>query len=300
MRIYTGDLVVPTNKPYFWNRVGFVEIEGEDGKMHKYGGSVDGLDFRFDIKYSGDISVEFTVGILGLSRETIQTLTVWNFAQAISRARKIAVYAGYEKDGIAQPIASGIITQAIPTTPPEMWLNFNCLIGGLDFDPKNGECIKNKTASEILDMLAKANGMQSKWNARYADGNKVIPTFYLGRSPAWVISNFAASQNIHIYIDGDVMTAVDVYAWTRVPDMGVSEVIGVETGLLSMGNVDLKGAVIKRRLDVRSRLMTWVRLKSAIIPSANDDYYVIGKRHVGQYRGQDWTTELQTIRRIRT
>lgn len=289
-----------TNKPYFWKRVGYVEIEGEDGKMYKYGGSVDGLDFKFDIKYSGDIAVEFSVGILGLSRETIQTLTVWNYAQAISRARKIAVYAGYEKDGIAQPIASGIITQAIPTTPPDMWLNFNCLIGGLDFDPKYQRCIKDKTAAEILDMLAQANKMKSRWLATKAPGDRKIPKFYVGRSPLWVISNFAASQNVHIYIDADVLTAVDMYAWAQVQDKKVAEVIGVETGLLSIGNVDLKGAVIKRRLDVRSRLMTWVRLKSVIIPSASDDYYVIGKRHVGQYRGEEWTTELQTIRRART
>jgi hypothetical protein len=291
---------VATIKPYFWKRVGYVEIEGEDGKMYKYGGSVDGLDFKFDIKYSGDIAVEFTVGILGLSRETIQTLTVWNYAQAISRARKIAVYAGYEKDGIAQPIASGIITQAIPTTPPDMWLNFNCLIGGLDFDPKYQRCIKDKTAAEILDMLARANKMKSRWLATKAPGDRKIPKFYVGRSPLWVISNFAASQNVHICIDADVLTAVDTYAWAQIQDKKVAEVIGVETGLLSIGNVDLKGAIIKRRLDVRSRLMTWVRLKSVIIPSASDDYYVIGKRHVGQYRGEEWTTELQTIRRVRT
>ena len=44
--------------------------------------------------------------------------------------------------------------------------------------------------------------------------------------------------------------------------------------------------------------MSWVRLESKIIPSANNSYYVVAKRHVGQYRGDDWFTELETIRRV--
>ena len=35
-----------------------------------------------------------------------------------------------------------------------------------------------------------------------------------------------------------------------------------------------------------------------IIPSASENYFVIGKRHVGQFRGNDWYTELKMIRRV--
>lgn len=289
-----------TNKTYFWNRIGFVEIEDEAGKMRRYGGSHDGLDFKFDIKYSGDIAVEFSVSILGLNRETIQALTVWDYSLALQRARKIVVYAGYEKDGIAQPIASGIITYAIPTTPPEMWLNFKCLIGNMGFDPTAGQCLKNRTVSEILALLAKERGMDSAWNAKEVPAGRKIRNFYLNKAPLWVISDFAASQNVHIYIEGNTLVAVDKYAWRGQKAMKAAEVISTQTGLLSIGNIDLVGAVIKRRLDVKSRLMTWVRLESVIMPSANDYYYVIGKKHTGHYRGDEWTTELQTIRRVHT
>lgn len=287
-----------TNKTYYWRRIGFVEIEDESGKMRRYGGSHDGLDFKFDIKYAGDVAIEFTVGILGLNRETIQVLTVWDYALALQRARKIIVYAGYEKDGKAQPIARGIITHAIPTSPPEMWLNFKCLIGNMGFDPVNGQCLKNKTVSEILSLFANERGMESRWAAKETPAERKVPKFYTGKSPMWTISEFAASQNVHIYIDDNVLTAVDKYAWRTKEVIKAAEVVNMQTGLLSIGNIDMVGATIKRRLDVRSNLMTWIRIESVIMPSANDYYYVIGKRHTGHYRGDEWTTELQTIRRV--
>ena len=289
---------MPTNKTSYWKRVGYVEIEGEDGMMHKYGGSHDGLDFRFDIKYVADISVEFSVGILGLGRDTIQKLTVWNIAQAISASRKIAVYAGYEKDGVARQVASGIITNAIPTSPPEMWLNFSCLVGKCAFEPTNGKCITDAKLSEILEYLAKANGLSARWDAKRVKPDTKVPKFYVGCAPTWIVSKFASTYSLLVYIDGNELVATDIDAWNTNKIVESSDLISPETGLISVGKIDLKGATIKRRLDTRSRLMSWVRLESNIIPSANNSYYVVAKRHVGQYRGEDWFTELETIRRV--
>lgn len=287
-----------TTHEYFWKRIGYVEIEDYDGGMVKYGGSVDGLDYKFDIKYSGDIACQFTVGILGLGRDTIQRLTVWNYAQAITRARKIAVYAGYEKDGLPRPIATGIITQAIPTTPPEMWLNFTCLIGKMDFDPKDPMTMTDTTTSEILAKIAGMNGYMSRWDAKEVSGSKKVAKYYLNAAPSWMLSKFAEDFGVYVYWDDSTLVAVDKNAWATQKVQSVTEVIGPSSGLLAIGNVDLKGATIRRRLDVRSRLMTWVRLESAIIPSASENYFVIGKRHVGQFRGNDWYTELKMIRRV--
>ena len=269
---------MPTNKAYFWKRVG--------------------LDYRFDIKYAGDIAAKFTVGILGLSRETIQRLTVWNKAHALTRARKIAVYGGYEKDGVERPLAEGIIVQAIPTSPPEMWLNFECLVGRMDYDPQKSHCVKNATRAFLLELLAKKNGLASRWDAKKVNGNTRVSRFYFKTSPAWMINVFASTFGVHVYIDGNTLVAVDRNAWMDDSVVNNAEEVGPQTGLLNIGNIDLKGATIRRRLDVRSRLMTWIRLVSKIMPSASNSYFVIGKRHVGQFRGQDWYTELQMIRRV--
>jgi hypothetical protein len=265
--------------------------------MRRYGGSVDGLDFKFDIKYTGDIACQLTVGILGLGRDTIQRLTVWNYAQAITRGRKIAVYAGYEKDGLPRPIATGIITQAIPTSPPEMWLNFTCLIGKMDYDPKDPLTMRDTTPPKILAKIAEMNGCESRWDTKKNSLKKVLK-YYLNAAPSRMVSKFADDFNVYVYWDDGVLVATNRNAWMTNKVIAASEVIGPGTGLLAIGSVDLKGATIRRRLDVRSRLMTWVRLESEIIPSASEDYFVIGRRHVGQFRGSDWYTELKMIRRV--
>lgn len=287
-----------TNKAYYWNRVGYVEIEGEDGKMHRYGGSHDGLDYKFDIDYAGDTAVEFKVGILGLGRETIQRLTVWNMSEALTRARKIVVYAGYEKDGLSREIASGIVTQAIPTSPPEMWLNFNCLIGTSNYDAQKARCVKGKTRKEILSMLAKMNNTpESRWDAKKVSGDDVIDKFYTEKTPVYMIDKFAEDNNILVYMENGILIACDKNAWDNPESIRSAEVVNVDTGLLSIGNIDLVGATIRRRLDVRSRLMTWIKMESVIMPSSNSHYYIIRRKLVGQYRGKDWYTELQMIRR---
>ena len=285
------------NTEYFWNRIGYVEIENDDGEMVRFGGSHDGLDFKFDIQYTGDVATRFTCGILGLGMDTIQRLTVWNFAQAMSRQRKIAIYAGYEKDGLARQVAYGIITRAIPTSPPEMWLNFECLIGSPSFDPSDGKCLKDKTVAEILDVLAKMNSFDSRWDAKTVPPTKKVKHFYVGEAPVWLITKFASRIGVLIYTDGSTLVAADKYAWLTNEVVKAEDVINVYSGLLAIGNIDLKGATIQCRLNTKARLMTWIRVESVIMPSANNNYYVIAKRHVGHYRGKEWYTELQMIRR---
>ena len=265
------------NTEYFWNRIGYVEIENDDGKMVRFGGSHDGLDFKFDIQYSGDVATRFSCGILGLGMDTIQRLTVWNYAQAMSRARKIAIYAGYEKDGLARQVAYGIITRAIPTSPPEMWLNFECLIGSPSF--------------------AKMNSFDSRWDAKTVPPTQKVKHFYIGEAPVWMITKFASRIGVLIYTDGNTLVAADRYAWLTSKVIRAEDTINVNSGLLAIGNIDLKGATIQCRLNTKARLMTWIRVESVIMPSANNDYYVIAKRHVGHYRGKEWYTELQMIRR---
>ena len=77
------------NTPRYWKRVGWVEIELDDGSMRSYGGTNDSLDFRFSGEKTGSIYSSFTVGILGLSRNTITALTVWSTANAPRRTRRL-------------------------------------------------------------------------------------------------------------------------------------------------------------------------------------------------------------------
>lgn len=129
----------------FYNRVGGVALLtgylGEEGiialETERFMGGIvyKDLNFRFNITYYADYEDGFNlrgnVGILGLSSETIRA---WASAETPDvnreKARFIRVYAGYNKDGDDDVTQHELFTMpylgALPTMPPEMWLNFNC------------------------------------------------------------------------------------------------------------------------------------------------------------------------------
>lgn len=113
----------------YWNRVGYIKIMLDDRKLHQFGGMGEMFDMKFDGIKHGDFYSEFKCSILGLTREHINMLTVWDIGKAVQQKRYIEVYAGYSSNGsdMAKPIFSGYVMNAIPTPSPEMWVNFECI-----------------------------------------------------------------------------------------------------------------------------------------------------------------------------
>ena len=289
------------NTPRYWKRVGWVEIELDDGSMRSYGGTKDSLDFRFSGEKTGSIYSSFTVGILGLSRNTINALTVWDTAKAIKRKRRIRVFAGYSDDSIANPIFDGFVMDAIPTNPPEMWLNFNCMKFFGKHDPVVGiapmrdKPLKNiaRSIASILDL-----GWNGKsWRSKEVDGN-AKKSFHFMHSKAQLMQEFERKFGVRMCDCNGIMVVDDKRPWITHAGDGPSTVLSTDTGLLNLGNITMKGWIAKRRLDETAGLLEWVRFESKFIPKVNDDtYFVIKKKHTGHFRGEEWFTELDCIRR---
>lgn len=277
----------------YWNRAGHIAIEGNDGEMHSYGGT-NGLDFKFSGEKVGDIYAQFECSILGLSGRTINELTVWNPAEAFTRQRKIQVFAGYEDGGIENPIFEGIIVEAIPTSPPEMWLNFKCLhLGDFTNIVSNPKQFKDTSLSQIFDEVGAELGLETFWTAW-----KVNPTtkgdFNLEGPLRTLAERFASQFNVTVYEEDGTL-----YCRDKRPQFDEPESIrdiSLNTGMISIGKIDIAGATIRTRLDDSSKLFSWINLQSVIIPKANGLYVVIKKKHKGHLRGGEWFTELETIR----
>lgn len=282
------------NIPVFWKRIGYIAIEDRNGKMIKFGGSYDSLDFRFEGEKVGDIYPRFKCGILGLSMDHIQQLTVWNQAEAVKRARKIQVFAGYEKDGIANPIFEGFILTAMPTNPPEMWLNFDCLCSLDQAIPVDKEYVAVGTIKSIFKEIATILSLGCRWDSKKVDPDKRVK-FSIRGTKSGLANRFAEAFGLKVYNNNGVLTALDPREWYNDAKNAVE--ISTDTGMLGLGNVTMAGATIKTRLSDRAGLMSWINLKSKIVPSANGNYYVIRKKHVGHFRGDEWYTELETIRK---
>lgn len=89
----------------------------------------EGLDIRFDIsKPIGAVCMDATISILGMSHDHIRMLTTWAAdAVAFAKPNRIQVWAGYTNNVFC--IFDGSIIYAIPTMPPDVWLNINARSG---------------------------------------------------------------------------------------------------------------------------------------------------------------------------
>lgn len=282
-----------TTERVYWKRAGYVQIQDRNNRMVSYGGSRDALDFRFEGEKCGDIYGEFSVGILGLSATTINDLTVWNPADAIERSRKIRVFAGYDIDALANPIFDGFILEAIPTSPPEMWLNMRCMCN-LD---KSGPVVNKRMIygkiPDLFDEVAKELSLEARIDAKGIDEEGSYG-FRMEGKKIDLAQRFADTFNLTVYDDNGILVATDKRPWLAKPQRSMS--LSIDNGLLGVGGISVAGATLRRRLDDTAGLFTWVDLKSTLVPSASGRYNVIRKKHKGHFRGEDWYTELECIR----
>lgn len=284
-----------TNESSFWNRIGYVEIENIGGKWDRYGGEGDALDFKFEGTYAGDMCAGFKVGILGLSMDTINKLTVWRRAESTETKRGIRVYAGYSKDGISNPLFDGYIIQAIPTSPPEMWLNFECLTMIDKNRPIMDDLIaKNAPLINILTQIGEEWNLPVRWDAEKVNPDHAGNFIFTGKTPQMMADEFSNKFNVLLFCDHNVLVCQDKQCWTNPPKR--ADKLSTETGLLGIAELTQKGATLIRRLDGKVSTFSCINLESKLIPKANGIYRVIKITHKGHFRGDEWITSLMSVR----
>lgn len=287
----------------YWNRTGYLKIQMDNEGMQQFGGEGEMFDMKFDGLKFGDFYSTFTCSILGLSREHINALTVWDKGQALQKKRYIEVYAGYSSNGddMSKPIFAGYVMNAIPTSPPEMWMNFEC-IRAWDKDQcvTGVETMRDASPRQILQKIAEilevdfniTSFMSStiKW-----DEEKYAFSF-AGKKKVQLTYDFAHQFNCICIDQNGTIVAVDRREWLRAPKR-IAREVSQDTGMLAVGNVDIAGAKVVHRLDNTFSLLSWVDVKSRLIPNMDArPYYVRAFRHMGHLRGDKWQTELELIR----
>lgn len=285
----------------YWGRTGYVRIEGPDGRMHKYGGEDDGLDFKFTVeKKACSIYVNFTVSILGLSLDTVNFLASWDKAQAFRNKRRIEVYAGYESNGRPNLLVRGYIITAMPSNPPEMWLTMECMNmyqekDSLLTDDEKYSIARADTVKKVADAIAGMNDLIVRWESK-RDPELPLRMPMPEGDRLSAIEEYAKLTDLSVIIEGDSMVVYDREGW--MDQVRNATELSMDTGMLSIGKVDMAGAKLIVRFNDTYRLMSWVDLKSKMMKCANGYYFVIGVTHKGHLRGNEWITELETIRGV--
>ena len=277
----------------FWNRTGWVDIEG-------YGKPPVGLDFKFEVKKYGNIYSKFSVGILGLNSSNINAMTVYNPVDAVNQGREISVFAGYEADGVPAMICKGTVMNAMPTPPPEMWMNFECMPFLKNKIPIDDvEPMYNKPISEVAQKICDMMGFKYFWRSlNVKESTKINFNFTGCRDTA--LTKLADGLNLVVILgDNNDVYFYDKKAWNTIPIPRPIDIpiINIESGLLMVGNVDATGAKIRVRLNDTYSLFSWIKLESKLIPKASGYYFVLSKTHKGHLRGEEWYTELELRRK---
>ena len=287
----------------YWNRTGYLKIQMDNEGMQQFGGEGEMFDMKFDGLKFGDFYSTFTCSILGLSREHINALTVWDKGQALQKKRYIDVYAGYSSNGddMSKPIFAGYVMNAIPTSPPEMSMNFECIRG---WDKDQGvsgvETMRDASPRQILQKIAEilevdfnlTSFMSStiKW-----DDDKYTFSF-AGKKKVQLTYDFAHQFNCICIDQNGTIVAADRREWLKSPKR-IAREVSQDTGMLAVGNVDIAGAKVVHRLDNTFSLLSWVDVKSRLIPRMDPRPYDLRAfRHTGHLRGDKWQTELELIR----
>lgn len=287
----------------YWNRTGYLKIQMDDGTTQQFGGEGEMFDMKFDGLKFGDFYSTFTCSILGLTREHVNALTVWDKGQAIQKKRYIEVYAGYASNGsdMSKPIFAGYVMNAIPTSPPEMWMNFEC-IRAWDKD----QCItgvgtmRDASPRQILEKIAEVMELDFNLTSFMSSTIKWDDEKYTfafdGKKKVQLTYDFAHQFNCICIDQNGTVVAADRREWLKAPKHIASEV-SQDTGMLAVGNVDINGAKIVHRLNNTFELLSWVDVKSRLIPKMGArPYFVRSMRHTGHLRGDKWQTELNLIR----
>lgn len=289
---------------HYWNRIGHIRIQGGDGNMYSFGEDSESLDFKFSVeKKAGDIYTDFTVSILGLTAESVNFLTAWDKANSMITARRIEVYAGYESDGKAPLIARGYVLSAIPTEPPEMWVNMECR----NIFREQAELVTEQTVFHGKEKTTKALFFNDvceclgyeprlpEWFKKGMNDPVTIVPFVCDKTE--LLKQASAITGWQIILDGNVATAFPSESWLVCPKAkNLMPTISVETGMIGISNVTIQGMKVKCRLNDQFQINTWVKVVSVLMPKVSGMYYIVHKKTIGHLRGDDWFTELDLLR----
>lgn len=254
------------------------------------------------------------ISICGLDRLTLDQLISFASQSTVLKEKKlIKVEAGYgDKKAL---IIDGSIMSAIPTAPPDIWLNCE-VINSYELQKQHitltidegltlqeyAELIA-KTINVPLEMRIKDTNYLSKKMSGQSFGGDV---FKLVKTITRAF-NFK-SQDTEVYKYGRIAsylvnnTLVVDYANLRNNDERTKNpiLISKDTGMVGLPEMSMAGELVNITTLLKPEIKTGdvLKLESEQLKSANGLYYVQGITYTGEFRGTSWYSTL-TCWRIR-
>jgi hypothetical protein len=322
----------------YWHRCYYIEITAPDGKVLTYdslqmeNAGKQPLDIKFSVEYSTGITPKFSLDILGLSKETIDYLTVWDSASAVSKRMDVRLYAGYEKNGGNILIAQGMIFSAMPTSsPPEIWFHIECISNCKRIEPMTNPNYNTPTSGsdeppqedssaeeshnlesdgvgknpddDVKDTAnATANAIEAdKVEDRRGDvGNKTgtVATDVKGKTAVQTANELKDKNNVKVAVQTKPLKPKQkgkgqiLVIADSKPKMDVKGTLSVENGMIELSDIKLQKASATRLLDTTFQMLDIIRVESTLIPDYSGLFLIDGVLYEGHFRGNNWFQKL--------
>lgn len=277
---------------------------GEGGEETFRGGAdcMTPLDISFDVSYTVASEMKKgTVSVTGFSAERIASyigLSVFTPGDAAQKQMRLTLQAGYEDGGMVN-ILNGLVVSASQSAPPNKTLTMevgeNWLIAGTrcSFGIEKDE---QMTALDAIQTMAGLFGLSFSEASCYCSD-----TSWLQEKVAIPVAERGVAELLEL-VRGLSKMSVCVCSG-RICVYGLSDHTGKADGgtvsdadILAITGVNFEGCKVRTFLRDYGDVFPKVKIDSSYNKHVNGTYMVKGFRHVGQYYGQPWWTEISCLR----
>lgn len=295
------------------------------------GKQLNGIDIKFSVHFIGTAQMNYaSIGICNLAKEDINFLTTWkrwNKIEASQERKLVRLFAGYEDD--VSMIYEGFITQAVPTLPPDVWLN--CVVlQNYDYKTEVQSIAIDEPMSQkdLFNQIANWLGLKLSWESKISEvANKIIPRISWSGTKWKLVEKLQEMSGTDVYIDSgrlvvsdrgernidytlrETQAQIDMLSQDKVTlkDFPVGKTfsynlknivaykweVSERNGMLGIPMRYPMGVTVRMLLNNKIRSGDAILLNSEKYSGANGIFYVNQIKHVGHLRGNDYYTEIQ-------
>lgn len=263
-----------------------------------------GLDVKFSYtRFLGNgMHGRGKISIGGLSQDTLNMFTsFWSEDTELAKKKLIKLEAGYEGQTMGT-IINGSIVSAIPTVPPDIWLNCEVVNSyEIQFETISYTLKGKHTLKELTENIATFLGLnaiirvdkQSYLNRTIKDVSFIGNKFELVSTieDLFPIKEDDKNGGIIAYIeDNNLVLDYSELEMNQYNRNGEPILISKDTGMVGVPEPMWAGQAVKVTTLLNPAIRTGdvIQLKSQLIPSLNGYYYVFTISYEGQYRGTNF------------
>lgn len=273
-------------------------IEGPEFNNGKFSGKektvalLEGIQAEFRVaKYRCSVQPTASIRIANLTKEHIQLFTTFSReASARLRNNRIRLWAGFEEKNVSL-IFDGDIIQALPTMPPDIWLDCECMSGYYkNFTLSSFSLNSDKTGyRDIAEMAAEIMDMSLEFKAQRLENT--FKNFYFEGNLQSFLKKYNELGGAAAYIEGNTLVVDDL-----IPSgQQVPYEINKYSGLVGTVRPSPTGIGFTTVLMPDADLSRGFKIKSELIPAADGVYYPYSLVHRGNLRGEEWYTEFNAF-----